>query len=343
MSLNKVYIVVNANERIGLGHLTRCMFLANEFRLKNVTIEFVSYVLSIKGQNIIKKEKYDLTIYSCKEDVVKIGDSMLKFDDKLILIDSDNDYFYGEDIQDEFLSLGVKLMFITVKNQFKFKSHFLLNQNIIALSQDYNTDKRTIKMLGPDYFIISDRFKSINKEEIINRRKSSNLLVTFGGSDPNNVTEKVLHLLKDKISLYSKITVVVGGMNSNKELILNHPVVKINSSVIEVIIDTKEMENLISDSDVAITSLGLTFWEIMLHEVPCILISGSKRENDQISFFCSRKFAHYMGDFDDLDWEEKWSANLNEFNPNKLLYKELSDKINVNGKTKIVEEIISNF
>jgi spore coat polysaccharide biosynthesis predicted glycosyltransferase SpsG len=187
------------------------------------------------------------------------------------------------------------------------------------------------------------RFKSINKEEIINRRKSSNLLVTFGGSDPNNVTEKVLHLLKDKISLYSKITVVVGGMNSNKELILNHPVVKINSSVIEVIIDTKQMENLISDSDVAITSLGLTFWEIMLHEVPCILISGSKRENDQISFFCSRKFAHYMGDFDDLDWEEKWSANLNEFNPNKLLYKELSDKINVNGKTKIVEEIISNF
>ena len=105
------------------------------------------------------------------------------------------------------------------------------------------------------------------------------------------------------------------------------------------------MYELMQDTGLAFTSMGLAFWELTLHKIPCLVLSGSIREKSQIDYFCLNDFSFFIGNFDDQFWEQKWKQNISKYFSEdiELNIEDLYRKINIEGKTKVVEEIIKTY
>jgi UDP-2,4-diacetamido-2,4,6-trideoxy-beta-L-altropyranose hydrolase len=341
--LKSVYFIVNANNKIGIGHLKRCLLLAYEFNLHNIPCSFISNDISDSALENIKIN-YQSLVFENLESLKKFILQKLPNNGNLIIFDSDEPDFYSLDFQQEIMNTGNKLMYITIKSNVKYLAHFLLNQNIMALSDTYITESYTTKLLGPTYFILSNDFKNITPN-IFDPSTKKNLLISFGSSDPAENTVKILSILYSFQSNFKKIRVVVGGLNQSIETIQNHPFVKNNKAQVEIHYNIKNMYDLMKNTDLAFTSMGLTFWELTLHKVPCLVLSGSKREKSQIDYFCSNNYSHFIGNFDDVNWADEWKKNIQNYlvSSDELCINELYSKINVNGKTKVVEEIMQTY
>jgi UDP-2,4-diacetamido-2,4,6-trideoxy-beta-L-altropyranose hydrolase len=95
-----------------------------------------------------------------------------------------------------------------------------------------------------------------------------NLLLTFGGSDPDALTEKVLQALAGPPVL--TITAVVGGGNPRIET-LQRLAASLDVSLVEDVLD---MPGLMMKSDIAVIVGGGTLWELLY--CGCAVLSYSR-------------------------------------------------------------------
>ncbi|MBQ4820077.1 UDP-2,4-diacetamido-2,4,6-trideoxy-beta-L-altropyranose hydrolase [Aquimarina sp. MMG016] len=341
--LKKIYFIVNANSRIGFGHLKRCLLLAKEFNSKGIETVFLSDNISKHMINEVQ-EKHELELFDTKKSLLETSFHFINKEQSLLIIDTDDQEFYESNYQKSIYERGIRFMYITIKNNISYYSHFLLNPNIIALATNYETQSYTRLMLGPKYFILDDNFKEI-KPNLRQESKTKNILLTFGSADPNNLTYKLLSILERYEHFFNKLRVVAGGLNTNVDNIKKHKLLSKNN--VEIYIDTKEMYKLMSDTDLAITSMGLTFWELTLHKVPCIAISGSEREKPVLKYIGKENYCYNLGDYDDKDWEKKWQTGLDKYIDNMNQYRsgldKLYDHININGKTDLINQVITEY
>jgi UDP-2,4-diacetamido-2,4,6-trideoxy-beta-L-altropyranose hydrolase len=338
-TLNAVIFLVNANSSIGFGHLKRCLLIADEFSSRSIRCQFCSYDSDAFAKKAVEKS-YPYLLFEEKDD---LNQFILESANPstLLIIDVDDLFFYSQELQELYLSNRVRFMYISVKVDVHYKSHFLLNQNIVALTEKYSVEEYTKTFFGPAYFILDDKLSKIRPNPI--RATTTHLLVTFGSADPANVTKKVLDVLGEAKTEFEKIRVVIGGLNKNKEEIMNHPAITQHPALFEIHVDTDNMYGLMRDSDLAITSLGLTYWELCMHNIPSLVISASSREKKQLNFFCQHNYAYCIGDFDDVDWDVKWRERLNSYLEStceSIKTNELRKQINTIGKKRLVDEII---
>jgi len=117
----------------------------------------------------------------------------------------------------------------------------------------------------------------IKRRESINK-DVKNILITMGGSDPDNATEKVLDALRGYEKLGDKsVIVVLGPMFRNKGEITKLSK-KIKAREVRVLENVEDMPDLIKMADVGITSAGMTMREMILSGLPCISIAVSERQ-----------------------------------------------------------------
>jgi spore coat polysaccharide biosynthesis predicted glycosyltransferase SpsG len=136
---------------------------------------------------------------------------------------------------------------------------------------------------GSKYFILRDEFLYTNKVAI--NEKLSNILVSFGGVDPNNYTERVLELIIKKYGQKFNISVVTGlGYKYSEEIQKKYPSV-------EVKVNIKNISDEMAKSDLVITSAGRTTFEVASLGIPCIVLCQNKRETTH--FFASEKNGFY--------------------------------------------------
>ncbi|GAI95785.1 unnamed protein product, partial [marine sediment metagenome] len=127
---------------------------------------------------------------------------------------------------------------------------------------------------GKDYYILREEFQKIDQKTI--EKVVKKILITFGGTDPNNYTKKVLELLNDLDLKNIEIFIVVGlGYTKCDDLIkfsqdLNHKfIIKKN---------VKNISAYMYDADLIFTSAGRTVYEIASIGVPTIVLAQNDRE-----------------------------------------------------------------
>jgi spore coat polysaccharide biosynthesis predicted glycosyltransferase SpsG len=105
------------------------------------------------------------------------------------------------------------------------------------------------------------------------------ILVIFGGSDPNNLTKRTLRSIEKLDLINVKISVILGlGYNQHEELLRYVDELRKKGFKISINKNIKIMAKHILNSDIAITSNGRTVYEISSMGVPCISISQNERE-----------------------------------------------------------------
>ena len=101
------------------------------------------------------------------------------------------------------------------------------------------------------------------------------ILVTFGGSDPNNITEKVLTILKVQ-GLLEEVTVIIGPGFSGFERIYT------NFCQAEILHSVPTTTEYVASAETIITALGTTLQEIEFFQKKGVVIANY--ESDALDF-----------------------------------------------------------
>lgn len=150
---------------------------------------------------------------------------------------------------------------------------WILNQNAYAVPAMYpraNADSRLL--LGPAYALLRDEFLPWVgwKRSIPDRAQK--ILITIGGSDPDNASEQILRSLEflERKNKNLELVLVVGSSNPHGEALR----VTLERCPVSVRIarSVQDMPTLMAWADLAIAAAGVTSYELCYMGLPSLLL-----------------------------------------------------------------------
>lgn len=266
-----IFFRADANDIIGMGHIMRCLSIADAFSGINQKCVFV--VSKSTAVDIIKTRGYEVIVldsdYNENDNELFILLPLLqKYLPHMIIVDS---YF----VSDEYLIKLKSLLFTVYIDDLALSSYpvnCLVNYNIYGPEIDYRglykfSDIVPHFLLGTRYVPLRSEFENV--EERKQHKVVKNILISTGGADQ-------IHLALNLLDFISKRNdgiiyhILVGKLNNDFEKIL-----RISSEIDNVIIhyNIKNMKELITSSDIVVSASGSTMYEICRCGVPMIIYS----------------------------------------------------------------------
>ncbi len=290
---NRVIFRADGNSNIGLGHIMRCLSLAEILRPSFKCI-FVIQTESIALHKLISNYAELVTLSSDAEIDQLREISQLVLPTDLVVLDGYN--FSGAYIQ--FLkqkSMG--LILIDDLAQGNFDCALVINHASKEISSYYNLLNKTKLLCGFDFLILRKEFLALAKEQ----RKITEIETAFicmGGADPSNTTIKVLDACI-VTGLFKTINVVVGSAYTNKgeleELIANRKENLVVNCFINI--NANELIKLVVASQVAICPSSTIALEVCC--VKSGLLTGRTADNQYYLHqqLLNSRCASSIGDF----------------------------------------------
>ena len=108
------------------------------------------------------------------------------------------------------------LGYIDDLNKFKFKVDIIINGNIYGDELKYESYLSDTKfLLGNKYTILRSEFKDVKPITI--NREVNKIMITIGGSDPFNLTERLMDIVNSDVELRKyQYEVIIGSGFKNK-------------------------------------------------------------------------------------------------------------------------------
>ncbi len=148
------------------------------------------------------------------------------------------------------------------------------------------TTSNCVRLIGPKYAILRREFaeykKSINFEKRLGVPK--NIVVMFGGSDSDQSTLQVLHLILKLAPPKTKVEVIVALINVNKDLILDFCNLH---TMFRPHIASSEIALILSRADFAIGSGGGATYERLFLGLPALLKVVAKNQLKPLQYMQS--------------------------------------------------------
>jgi UDP-2,4-diacetamido-2,4,6-trideoxy-beta-L-altropyranose hydrolase len=152
----------------------------------------------------------------------------------------------------------------------RYHADIVLNHGLHAPQLVYRCDPDCQLLLGSPYALIRGEFLRRRSERKTASIAARNLLVTLGGSDPGNLSARVVEALLslDERGLCARV--VVGPMNPNRQSLRHRAAASAGRIVIESAV--ADLASLMLWADVAIAGAGGTSWELAFLGVPMVNI-----------------------------------------------------------------------
>ena len=321
----------DATEKIGIGHIMRCLALAEELKKNDHTVFFYSDIDSEYISNKINKQGYAL--YKTKKNKAK---DMIGFADEhsidwVITDHYDTTTEYIKNLKEN----DLKVLSIDDNAVIFYESDIVLNQNIGADKLNYRTNENTHLLLGSKFAMLRDE---LLKRQDAEKEKVENVLITLGGTDKENLTEKILKTLYCKQPELNYI-ILVGPLNPHINKLQDFASNKKN-----IILEKtpEKMSEIYQKTDIAICAGGSTCYELAYYGIPNIIISIAGNQINSSKEFDTQKISIYLGSkvnytnqqliisFNQLIHDQKLRKNMSK-NAKKLV-----DGL---GKKRIVETL----
>ncbi len=270
----KVAIYVNGNSKRGMGHVHRALELADEFSVKpdiyydvNQTdrLIFGDTTHNLIGVNgivelfsRIKQEQYEIFIND--------------------ILTTSIDYM-----------IGLKTCLPNAKIiNFEDDGEGILKADLI-INALYDSVELPQMYAGEKYYIAPKLFLCYPPVSI--KQKVERVFISFGGSDPQNYTDRILGIIrKAKYEKY-RFEVVLGKAKHNAGQLAEQYG---GCGNITLYHDIKNMPEIMSMCDIGITSRGRTGYELAILGIPTIAMAQNKRE-EKHGFVCNENGFSYLG------------------------------------------------
>jgi UDP-2,4-diacetamido-2,4,6-trideoxy-beta-L-altropyranose hydrolase len=261
----RVYLRVDGDTEIGLGHITRCTALAQMLK-DDYDITFVSRSLSEKRRFRSTENEFEFKLIADEEDFFRFIEP-----DEIVVLDG---YHFDSIYQKKVKSKGVKLVCIDDLHEGEFYADIIINHAPGVVPQDYRGQPHTSFALGPEYALLRPAFLELAK-----RRRQINgiesVLICFGGSDYKNLTERAVRVVAE-VSKFKKI-IVVTGPNYKLDRGLGDLLDRDDRIIHLHAIDERKMVAVMLEADLAIVPASGILFEALA--IGCIAVSGYYVDN----------------------------------------------------------------
>ena len=121
-----------------------------------------------------------------------------------------------------------------------------------------------------DTYSCGGEFLTLGDKERRHPEVAGKLLVTMGGSDPDNITTRFLNALAQENIRDLQIRVAVGGGNPHRTAI--QAAIRDGGLQAEILTDVRDMPSLMAWADMAVSAGGSTCWELAFMGLPSVLL-----------------------------------------------------------------------
>jgi UDP-2,4-diacetamido-2,4,6-trideoxy-beta-L-altropyranose hydrolase len=297
---------VDGGELIGLGHIIRCLTLANSLRKKKIRSIFVIKKISNKAIKKIEEENYEIRIMPTHLDMFKdavFTNRIIKeFKADIIITDISNTKVLAslDSYEKYLLKLKQRSSFlITIDdlNLIRFSSDIVINPNYDAekLIKKSSENTNTIFLYGAKYFIFREEFIQAIKKRRIIKKRAKNILITMGGNDLCNLTTKIINSISELDLSHLELKIVLGSAYSEEKRKKLLSTVKILNTNYKILTDVNNMADLMLWADLAFTACGLTRYETAVTGTPSITLSQHIYEHQVMQNFKKVGTTDYLG------------------------------------------------
>jgi len=271
---NQLVIRADANVQIGIGHVMRCLALAQAWQDSGGSVAFATaYGLPESLRQRLISE--GMKVQHLVEEAGSVADAnaTIALAQKLgashLVIDG---YHFGVDYQQRLKNAELRLLFIDDNGHAEhYYADWVLNQNLHASETMYaSREPYTQLLLGTHYALLRREYWKWRGWQREIPSEANKVLVTMGGSDPDNVTLKVIEaLLQVQIEGLDAIVVVGDG---NPHFAQLQTVVGARQHNIRLETKVRDMPALIAWADLAVSAAGTTCWELAFMGLPNIIL-----------------------------------------------------------------------
>jgi UDP-2,4-diacetamido-2,4,6-trideoxy-beta-L-altropyranose hydrolase len=302
----KVVFRVDASVCIGIGHVMRCLTIADALNAEGVQCLFICREHTGNLIDVIENRGHRVCRLPMRQSRVEI-DHESKDSSRLIYtdwlecpwqVDAEetlnsvrseavswlivDHYALDERWEKHLRSHCQNIMVIDDLADRRHDCDLLLDQTYgCTISSYQHLVPETCKVLtGSKYALLRPDFVDL-REYSLQRRikpKLENILITMGGMDSNNISGSVLHFLEKCSWLKDCLVTVV--MGANAPYLEDVKKIAQNMSLkVDVKVNVTDMAKIMADSDIAIGAAGSTAWErccLGLPTLMCVLAENQR-------------------------------------------------------------------
>jgi UDP-2,4-diacetamido-2,4,6-trideoxy-beta-L-altropyranose hydrolase len=296
MSNSLLLIRADANNAIGAGHVMRCLALAQAWQDGGGQALFACAEVPPLLEQRLQSEGFGVIRISLapggQADAKATIDIARQRNVAWVIVDGDRfDVAFLQCVQ----SAGMRLLLLDdFAQRESFPADLILNPNMGARQESYTERGAVARLcLGEPYVLLRREFVFRPASRIF-QEAGSRVLVTLGGSDPEELSVKMVEALRDVSGC--EIIVVAGPGHA-------HPATlqRLASRNVEVLLSPLDMREAMERTDIAIIAAGGTLWELLY--MGCAILSYSRNpvQAQVIAELAERGAVRNMGATKDLD------------------------------------------
>ena len=285
-------IRVDANERIAMGHVMRCLSIAKCLKSKGETVIFWTsgdYASDFIRENGFECNELEYDYCSKEEEVNALIDSLrYKSVDKLLIDSYQVTQKYMEQLHSDF-----QIIYLDDMNAFGYPADLIINYTYNVSRKIYEKWKyaETTKfLLGREYVPLRPQFKNVMIDTTM---PVDTILITTGGADEQNMIFEILHRLSGSRYKGIQKIVVAGKFYSHMEELKKNAE---KDETIQIYYNVNNMAELMKKSNIAISAGGTTLAELCACGMPVICFSVEDNQLYGTRAYANDGIVTYAGD-----------------------------------------------
>ncbi|MGV8145767.1 MAG: UDP-2,4-diacetamido-2,4,6-trideoxy-beta-L-altropyranose hydrolase [Alkaliphilus sp.] len=356
-AMKNIAFRVDGGSNIGIGHIMRCFTLARELKHRGYRVIFISNCNEkvfrlLEGQSDYDEFPINEFLYVKQDEIEYINVDILLKEARIV---SEHIKNYKIDVliidtyrvtKEYLLALRKnvkKLVYIDDLNKFIYPVDILVNGNITAEHSDYaKYSENELFLLGSEYTLLREEFGSILEKRI--NKEVKEIMITTGGSDPYNMSVKLLELaLADSKLSKLKYNVIVGNVFKNKMEIRNIAYNKPNISLYE---NVEHISKIMLKSDLAVSASGSTLYELCACGTPTLSFIMAKNQRELAKKMNELSYVELLGCYEEFS-QKNWSTQIlglaEDFEKRKRISMRTRKIFDCKGAKRVVSEIDAYF
>lgn len=232
----KIYFRADADKQIGYGHFTRTLALADMLKDEFDCTFFTQTPTLYQREEVLKV---------CKLQELPSTDTKFNLfldfltGEEIVVLDN---YFFTTEYQRQIKVKGCKLVCVDDMHDKHYVAEVLINHGLTD-AKLFSVEPFTKLCLGMDWALLRRPFLTSTHSS---QRELGHWLVSFGGSDYFNLTEKFVRLIYEKSDV-KQISVVVGDAYEHLESLKDYSKISVQKNL-----NADEMANLMQRCENAI-------------------------------------------------------------------------------------------
>jgi UDP-2,4-diacetamido-2,4,6-trideoxy-beta-L-altropyranose hydrolase len=342
----RLFVRADADSRLGIGHIMRCLALAQAWRHTHGAVTFIGRLDSAPLRARLAREGFGVlpvVSFSTRYDETEVLHTRLPIPEEAggawYVVDG---YHFDLVHHRALRQAGFNVLVIDDNAHLPaYEADIILNQNLHAEKLRYRCNPDAVPLLGTQYALLRQEFLHAIQPTRMPQSLCRRILVTLGGADPGNVSLTVLKALQ-RLSGNNRadleVRVVAGPANPHLALLKR---ASVNLPFACTIISASDdMPALMHWADVAVSAAGSTCWELAYLGIPFGTIVVADNQEQVAAELAAAGVAVHFGRARALT-SEKLAANIASLMANgdrrRLMVEKGRELVDGHGAARVVE------